>query len=114
MSDKKNYRRNKKINKSNIRNGQKDKKSLQEFNDEFISPYQLSSGDFDRHQSKEFHNSLTEKDLEYEETKLNEKDLEYTETKLNEKDLEYIDTKSNDEYEKYDDDYFNPIQFKKD
>ena len=113
MSDKKDYRKNKKINKSNIRNGQKNKKSLQDFNDEFISPYQLSSGDFDRHQSKEeLHNSLTEKDLEYE-TKLNEKDLEYEETKLNEKDLECEEI-MNDEYEKYDDDYFNPIQYKKD
>lgn len=106
MTDKKDYRRNKKINKSNIRNGQKNKKSLQDFNDDFVSPYQLSSGDFDRHKLKEefndLSNDLIEKDLE-------EKDLE--EKDLKEKDLEFEE--DDKDYEKYDDGYFDPVPYKK-
>lgn len=107
MTDKKDYRRNKKINKSNIRNGQKNKLSLQDFNDDFVSSYQLSSGDFDKHKLKEEFDDLS--------NEVSEKDLELKETKLNEKDLEYEETKDEDdkEYEKYDDGYFDPVPYKK-
>jgi len=112
MTDKKDYRRNKKINKSNIRNGQKNKMSLQDFNDDFVSSYQLSSGDFDRHKLKEeLHdnllNEVSEKDLE--EKDLEEKDLEKKD--LEEKDLEFEE--DDKDYEKYDDGYFEPVPYKK-
>lgn len=90
-----NFRLNKKANQSKIRNAKKNKEFLQE-SDNLVG--ELPSGAFDL-------NTPSEKKTEMEDKKESLQDMET-------KKEEFINNEDEEEYEQFDENYFEPVEYK--